>query len=96
VQHLIDAQHTRLAGITIPTNVSGEVHVALKRAIDESFLSSFRLVALICAGLALASALSAWLLVDGKKPERAGSAAKASRAATREKSDQSFLAPPTL
>src|SRR6266516_488973 len=85
VQHLIDAQHTKLAGIEIPTNVSSEVHVVLNRAIDESFLSSFRLVALICAALALASALSAWLLIEGKKPERAGSAAKESQAATHEK-----------
>ncbi len=85
VQHLIDAQHTKLAGIEIPTNVSSEVHVVLNRAIDESFLSSFRLVALICAALALASALSAWLLIEGKKPERAGSAAKESQTATHEK-----------
>jgi len=77
-------QHTRLAGITIPTNVSDEVRVALTRAIDESFLSGFRLVALICAALALASALSAWLLVEGKEPERAASAAKEPQPATHE------------
>ncbi len=71
VQHLIDAQRIKLAGITIPTNVSSEVQVALKRAIDESFVSSFRLVSLICSALALLSALSAWLLVEGKKPARA-------------------------
>jgi EmrB/QacA subfamily drug resistance transporter len=80
VQQLIDAQRIKLAGITIPTNVSGGVQVALKRAIDESFVSGFRLVALISAALALASALSAWLLVEGKKPARAESAAKESQA----------------
>ncbi|HEY6411857.1 MAG TPA: MFS transporter [Ktedonobacteraceae bacterium] len=73
VQRLIDVQRIKLAGITVPTNASGEVQVALKRAIDEAFVSSFRLVALICAGLALASALSAWLLIEGKKAERVGS-----------------------
>src|SRR5437762_11409673 len=41
VSHLIDAQRTRLAGITIPSNVSGETQAALKRAIDESFVSAF-------------------------------------------------------
>ena len=80
VQQLIDVQRIKLAGITIPTNVSGGVQVALKRAIDESFVSGFRLVALISAALALASALSAWLLVEGKKPARAESTAKESHA----------------
>jgi len=85
MQHIIEVQRVKLAGITIPTNVSGEVQVALKRAIDQSFVSSFRLVSLICAALALASALSAWLLVEGKKPGRAGSAANELQATTHEK-----------
>jgi EmrB/QacA subfamily drug resistance transporter len=82
VQHVIDMQRTRLAGITIPTNVSGEEQAALKRAIDESFVSSFRLVSLICAALALLSAFSAWLLVEGKKLERAGGSAKGPQSPT--------------
>ena len=87
VQHLIDVQRIKLAGITIPTNVSGGVQVALKRAIDESFVSGFRLVALISAALALASALSAWLLVEGK-PARAESTAKESQASIVEVDEQ--------
>lgn len=74
VFQLIDAQHSRLAGITIPTNVSGEEQRALKQAIDASFVSAFRLVALLSAALALLSALAAWVLVAGKKPEQAGEA----------------------
>ncbi len=85
MQHIIEVQRVKLAGITIPTHVSAEVQVALKRAIDQSFVSSFRLVSLICAALALASALSAWLLVEGKKPGRAGSAANELQATTHEK-----------
>ena len=80
VSQLIDAQRTRLAGITIPTNVSAEAQAALKRAIDESFVSAFRLVSLLGAVLALLSALSAWLLIEGKQPERAGGSALASQA----------------
>ncbi len=68
MQQQIEIQRVKLAGITIPTNVSSETHAAIKQAIDESFVSSFRQVALICAALALISALSAWLLVEGKKP----------------------------
>jgi len=82
VQQLIDTQRTRLAGITIPTNVSGETQAALKRAIDESFVSAFRLVSLLGAALALLSAFSAWLLVEGKQLERAGGSASESQAPT--------------
>ncbi|OLE02546.1 MAG: MFS transporter [Ktedonobacter sp. 13_1_20CM_4_53_11] len=79
VRHLIDVQRIKLVGITIPTNVGSEAQVALKRAIDESFVNSFRLVSLICAALALVSALSAWLLVEGKKQQKAESAAEGSQ-----------------
>lgn len=75
VQQLIEAQRTRLAGITIPTSVSGETQVALKRAIDESLVSAFRLVSLLGAALALLSAMSARLLVAGKHLEPAGGSA---------------------
>jgi hypothetical protein len=75
VQQLIEVQRTRLAGITIPTRVSGEVQAALKRAIDESFVSAFRLISLLGAALALLSALSAWFLIAGKQRERAGGSA---------------------
>src|SRR5207237_2002982 len=75
VSQLIDAQRTRLAGITIPTSVSGEAQTALKRAVDESFVSAFRLVSLLGAALALLGALSAWWLVAGKHLEPAGGTA---------------------
>ena len=80
VSQLIDAQRTRLAGITLPTSMSGEAQAALKRAIDESFVSAFRLVALLGAALAVLSALSAWLLVAGKHLEPAGGSASESQA----------------
>jgi hypothetical protein len=47
-------------------------------------VSAFRLVALICAGLAVASGFSAWLLIEGKKPGVAASAAKDSQVAPQE------------
>ncbi len=73
VQQLIEVQRTRLAGITVPATLSGESQTALKRAIDESFVSAFRLVSLLGAAMALLSALCAWWLIEGKQPERAGS-----------------------
>lgn len=70
VHALIDAQRSKLAGITLPTSASAEEKIVLKQAIDEAFVSAFRLVALSCAALALLSAGSAWLLVEGRRPGR--------------------------
>jgi EmrB/QacA subfamily drug resistance transporter len=62
----VEVQQSRLAGIQIPPT-GGATHAAIKGAIDQAFLSGFRLVSFICAGLALASSLIAGLLIEGKK-----------------------------
>jgi EmrB/QacA subfamily drug resistance transporter len=82
LQQLIEAQRIRLAGITVPSTLSGEVQTVLKQAIDESFVSAFRLVSLLAAALALLSALSAWLLIEGKQLEQAGSSASEPQVST--------------
>ncbi len=65
--HLIDAQRFKLVGIAIPASVTGQHYMLLKQAINESFVAGFRAVMLIGAGLALASAFSSLLLIEGKK-----------------------------
>ena len=67
VLQMIEAQRTLLVGIQIPTGVSSQSHAALQQAINEAFVTSFRVAMLIASGLALASALSALLLIEGKK-----------------------------
>jgi EmrB/QacA subfamily drug resistance transporter len=62
----IEAQSSKLAGIQIPPT-SAEAHAAIKGSIDAAFLNGFRLISLICAGLALASSLIAVLMIEGKK-----------------------------
>lgn len=56
-RHLMEAQRGKLAGMQLPVGGSAEAQATLKQAVAESFVSGFRLVALLCAGLALASAL---------------------------------------
>jgi len=63
VRVLLDTQRTKLVEIQIPAAVSGQVHLALRQAITDSFVTGFRLVMLIAVGLALASALIAWLAI---------------------------------
>ncbi len=63
----LDQQRIRLAGAEVPASVGNELKAPVQQAIDESFVDGFRLTMYIAAGLALASALSAWWLVEGKK-----------------------------
>ena len=66
IREVIAAQHSKLASINIPAGISSATHAALVQAINESFIAGFRVVMLIAAGLALASALSSLLLIEGK------------------------------
>jgi EmrB/QacA subfamily drug resistance transporter len=61
------AQSGSLAGIKLPSGLSSATATLLQHAINQSFINGFRVVMLICAGLALASSLMAALLVEGKR-----------------------------
>ncbi|WP_047864880.1 MFS transporter [Rubrobacter aplysinae] len=50
-----------------PESLSAGTAAAVERAISESYVAGFRWVMLVCAGLALASSLSAAFLIQGKK-----------------------------
>jgi EmrB/QacA subfamily drug resistance transporter len=63
----IDQQRTRLAAIEIPQSLPAQDRDQLKQGIDNSFVSGFRWVAIVCSLLGLASALSAWWLIEGKR-----------------------------
>ena len=65
VRHAIEGQRSRLAGTVIPSDVAPAARAQLKSAVVESFVGSFRVAMLIGAGLAVASAVSAVVLVGG-------------------------------
>jgi hypothetical protein len=62
----IDEQRGRLAGNEPPVGIGDEKRVELKRSIDESFVFGFRVVMTIAAALALASAFTAFVMIEGK------------------------------
>ena len=66
VRRALDTQRLKLAGAVVPTNLDPIVRTALRKAINESFVAGFRAVMMISAGLALLSALVAWLLINGR------------------------------
>jgi EmrB/QacA subfamily drug resistance transporter len=57
----LNAEVPKLAEAQVPSQVQGEQRLVLKRAVEESFVRSFRLAMLVSACAALASALCAWL-----------------------------------
>ena len=71
VKNAVLEQRNRLTQIEPPKELSSDQQQVLKRSIDESFLSGFRWVMVISAGLALLSAVSAWSMIAGKPPKGA-------------------------
>jgi EmrB/QacA subfamily drug resistance transporter len=67
VRRELDEQRVRLAAIELPANLEASMKTDLQRAIQESFVTGFRRVALGSGLLAALSSVSAWWLIEGKK-----------------------------
>ncbi len=61
-------QQNKLVGIEIPPGLSDATHTDVQNAIKESFITSFRVIMLVSAALAVCSSLSSLLLIEGKQP----------------------------
>ena len=62
----MEEQKSSLGAAAAPENVDGETATAIERAVDESFVASFRVAMYIATGLALASAVASALIIEGK------------------------------
>ena len=74
MKHSVLEQRSRVTQIDPPKDLNADQQQVLKRSIDESFLSAFRWVMFISAGLALFSAVSAWAMIEGKSSQSVKSA----------------------
>ena len=72
VQQMLNSQRTKLAGAEVPPGLSLEMTGAIRRAIAESFVDSFRLVMLVAVVLALASAIVAFVMIREQGGKRRG------------------------
>ena len=81
----LDAERIKLGGAEAPPEARAADRVAIQRIIAEAFVAAFRRMALVAAGLALASALTATVMMDGGLPGTFGSgrAAPAGRGSAR-------------
>jgi EmrB/QacA subfamily drug resistance transporter len=73
----LQADEIKLAGLQVPAGLDLSTKTAIKESIGEAFVFGFRIVMLICAGLSLASAAAAWLMIPkdqgiGRKAQDVG------------------------
>lgn len=59
----LHAHEAQLAGLQVPANLDPNLKVTLANMIRQSFIFGFRIITLLCAGLALASAGIAWTML---------------------------------
>lgn len=64
----IEQQRNRLTAIELPASLDARNTASARDAIAAAFVTGFRAIMLISAALALASAASAWLLIEGASP----------------------------
>ena len=69
----VDEQRMRLAGAEEPSDMDATAKTELRLAIHESFIHGFRLVMATAIVLALASAVSAFMMIEGRTPLRSRS-----------------------
>lgn len=60
-------QRAKLAGIVIPSGYSDATVATIKHAVSVSFVTGFRWVMLVSSALAVLSAISAWMFIEGKQ-----------------------------
>jgi EmrB/QacA subfamily drug resistance transporter len=66
----LEAEKVRLGAAEAPEGLDAATAGAVERAIEEAFVSGYRAVMLVAAGMSLASGLGAALLIEGKKEEK--------------------------
>jgi predicted MFS family arabinose efflux permease len=66
VLHQIQSSEIRLAGLEAPSDLDAQGSSALRAAISKAFVFGFRLIMLLCAGLAVASAAVASRMIPSR------------------------------
>ncbi len=67
VRQALAAERINLSAAKVPDNISNELTNAIEKAIALSYVDSFRLIMFIAAGLAVASAIVAFLTINNRQ-----------------------------
>jgi EmrB/QacA subfamily drug resistance transporter len=65
--HEIQANEIKLAGMLIPAGLDPDTAASVKSSLSRAFVHGFRVIAFICAGLSVASAGMAWLMIPAPR-----------------------------
>ena len=68
VMQELHSNEIRLAALAVPAGTDVDMAAAIRNAIERAFVSAFRLILVICAGLSIASALFAWRMIESPSP----------------------------
>jgi hypothetical protein len=68
--HQIQSSVIRLAGLEVPAGLDAQASSAIQAAIAHAFVHAFRMVVLICAALAVASAAVAARMIHARAEQR--------------------------
>jgi EmrB/QacA subfamily drug resistance transporter len=63
ILHDLETNEIKLGGLQVPDDLDPVTKTAVKESIGKAFVFGFRIVILVCAGLSLASATVAWLMI---------------------------------
>jgi EmrB/QacA subfamily drug resistance transporter len=63
VRQEVQANEIKLAGLQLPAGLDPTANAAIKESVRDAFVYGFQIVMSICAGLSLASAAAAWLMI---------------------------------
>jgi len=64
------AQRDKLGGMTVPAGIDDATGAQIRAAIAAAFVAGYRQVLIGCVALSLASALSAWWMIDRRRIQR--------------------------
>jgi len=71
IVHELEANATKLGSLDAPSHADPGAVAAIRSTIAQAFIFGFRLVMLLCAGLAVASAAVAWWKIPSRSADRA-------------------------
>ncbi len=67
MEHSTGEKLAKLADTQVPKNLSDEQQHTVRQAIEDAFVGSFQVMMRLSAALALASSLTAYLMIEGKE-----------------------------
>jgi EmrB/QacA subfamily drug resistance transporter len=70
VLHQLQSNAVKLGGLQVPPNLDAATAARVRAAITAAFIFSFRLIVVICSGLAVASAGVAWRMIPALQSAR--------------------------